>query len=107
MKKIIIAAIMLLSWNVGVQAQSVVKEGNTFKCVTKPSKKDTLVTSFKFEDSKGKTYPIIINKANGHCYIWRVSQKTGKPYPQPMKEEISIAVCKELGIKYVPKKAKK
>ena len=68
---------------------------------------DTLVTSFKFEDSKGKTYPIIINKANGHCYVWRVSQKTGKPYPQPMKEEISIAICKELGIKYVPKKAKK
>ena len=106
MKKLIIAAIMLLSWNAGVQAQSVVKEGNTFKCVTK-SKKDTLVTSFKFEDSKGKTYPIIINKANGHCYVWRVSQKTGKPYPQPMKEEISIAICKELGIKYIPKKAKK
>jgi hypothetical protein len=107
MKKLFIAAIMLFSLNMSIQAQSVVKEGNTFKCVTKSSKKDTLVTSFKFEDSKGKSYPIIINKANGHCYVWRVSQKTGKPYPQPMKEEISIAVCKELGIKYVPKKTKK
>lgn len=107
MKKLFMCITMMLSLSLATQAQSVVKEGNTFKYVTKSSKKDTLVTSFKFEDSKGKSYPIIINKANGHCYVWRVSQKTGKPYPQPMKEEISIAICKELGIKYIPKKAKK
>lgn len=107
MKKLIICISMMLAFGLVSNAQSVVKEGNTFKCVTKSSKKDTLITSFKFEDSKGKTYSIIINKINGHCYVWRVSQKTGKPYPQPMKEEISIAICKELGIKYIPKKAKK
>lgn len=107
MKKLAICITMMLAFSLVTTAQSVVKEGNTFKSIAKSSKKDTLVTSFKFEDSKGKSYPIIINKANGHCYVWRKSQKTGKNYPQPMKEEISIAVCKELGIKYVPKKTKK
>ena len=108
MKKIIIAAIMLLGWNVGVQAQSVIKEGNTFKCVTKSSKAkaDTLLTDYKFEDSKGLLYPIVVNKASGRCWIWKKSGKTGKMYKQYISEEVSKIVCRELDITYVPKTKK-
>ena len=56
MKKIIIAAIMLFSLNVGVQAQSVVKRGNTFTQVSnkggKSGGKETK-TQYTFKDSKG------------------------------------------------------
>jgi hypothetical protein len=107
MKKSFIAAIMLLSLNVGVQAQSVVRNGNTFKSATSSkTKADTLLTAYKFEDSKGVQYPIIINKTSGRCWIWKKSGKTGKMYKQYLNEEISKAVCKELGIKYVPKNRK-
>ncbi len=108
MKKLFIAAIMLLSWNVGVQAQSVERKGNMFYQVSsKTAKADTLVTDYGYQGSDGIAYSIIVNKASGRCYVWKYSSKTGKPYKMYMKEEISIAICKELGIKYVPKKAKK
>lgn len=71
MKQLIFCITMLLALCININAQSVVREGNTFKSVTKFSKakKDTLLTVYKFEDSKGIQYPIIINKANGHCYV--------------------------------------
>lgn len=102
MRKLIIAALMLLSWNVGVQAQSVVREGMTFKSVTKSSKAkaDTLLTSYRFEDSKGLQYPIIVNKQTGRCWVWKKSGKTGKMYKMYMKPDIAQAVCKELNINY-------
>ena len=97
---------MLLSLNVGVQAQNTIREGLTFKSVTKVSKAkaDTLLTAYKFEDSKGYLYPIIINKESGRCWIWKKSGKTGKMYKQYMKPEIAMQVAKELGINYQPKK---
>lgn len=106
MKKIIIAAIMLFSLSLCVQAQSVVREGNTFKLATKSYKvkADTLLTSYMFEDSKGLLYPIVINRQNGRCWIWKKSGKTGKMYKSYMKEDICKAVCEELNILYMPKK---
>lgn len=109
MKKIILCISMMLAFGVqNINAQNVVREGNTFKFANNSSKAkgDTLLTSFTFEDSKGLQYPIIINKSTGRCWIWKKSSKTGKMYRQYMKEEISKAVCKELSITYVPKKAK-
>ena len=108
MKKLFITAIMLFSLSLGVQAQSVVREGMTFKSVTASSraKADTLLTDYKFEDSKGLLYPIIINKQSGRCWIWKKSSKTSKMYKQYLNEEISRAVSKELGINYVPKTKK-
>lgn len=102
MKKIIIAAIMLLGLTMGVQAQSVVREGMTFKSVTKSSKSkaDTLLTSYKFEDSKGLLYPIIVNKQTGRCWVWKKSGKTGRMYKMYVNAEIAKTVCKELNIDY-------
>ena len=107
MKKIIIAVIMLLAFGIqSINAQSVVRNGNTFKSVSSSSRtsRDTLATKFMWEDSKGNKYPIIVNKKSGACYVWRKSAKTGKMYKSYLGAEVSQAVCKELGITYVSKK---
>lgn len=88
MKKIIIAAIMLLSLNVGVHAQSVVKSGNTFTQVSnkggKSGGKETK-TQYTYKDSKGNVYPVYLS-ASGKAFIKKVSKKTGKEYKQYMPE---------------------
>ena len=108
MKTIIISIIMMLACvnNSNIYAQSVTRVGNTFKSssIRTTHKADTLVTKFTFQDSKGIEYPIIVNKGSGACYVWKKSGKTGKLYRQYMKPEISQAVCKELDIKYTPRK---
>ena len=106
MKKVFIGILFALCIN--VNAQSIVREGNTFKSVSSKGstfqKGDTLVTSFIFEDSKGTKYPIIINRNSGSCYVLRKSSKTGKLYKSYMKPEISRQVAKELNITYKAKK---
>ena len=108
MKKLIFAVVMLLAFGVqNTNAQSVVRNGNTFKSVSSnPSRtsRDTIATKFEWEDSKGNKYPIIVNKGSGACYVWRKSAKTGKMYKSYLGAEVSQAVCKELGITYVSKK---
>lgn len=88
MKKIIIAAIMLFSLNVGVQAQSVVKSGNTFTQVSnkggKSGGKETK-TQYTFKDSKGNIYSVYLS-STGKAFIKKVSKKTGKEYKQYMPE---------------------
>ena len=103
MKKIIFAMVMMFcALNVNAQ---VVRNGNTFKQTSSRSaSKDTLVTKFDYEDSKGTSYKIIINRSSGRCYVWKKSGKTGKLYKQYMKEEVSRAVAKEYGVAYVEKK---
>lgn len=108
MKKLIFAVVMLLAFGVqSINAQSVVRNGNTFKSVSSNSSRtsrDTIATKFEWEDSKGNKYPIIVNKGSGACYVWRKSAKTGKMYKSYLGAEVSQAVCKELGITYVSKK---
>ena len=108
MKELIFAVVMLLAFGVqNTNAQSVVRNGNTFKSVSSNSSRtsrDTIATKFEWEDSKGNKYPIIVNKGSGACYVWRKSAKTGKMYKSYLGAEVSQAVCKELGITYVPKK---
>lgn len=108
MKKLIFAVVMLLAFGVqSINAQSVVRNGNTFKSVSSSSSRtsrDTIATKFEWEDSKGNKYPIIVNKGSGACYVWRKSAKTGKMYKSYLGAEVSQAVCKELGITYVSKK---
>lgn len=89
MKNFIIAAIMLFSLNVGVQAQSVVKSGNNFTQVSnnkgeKSSGKETK-TKYTYTDSKGNVYPIYLS-ASGKAFIKKVSKKTGKEYRQYLPE---------------------
>lgn len=107
MRIIIISIIMMLACvnNSSIYAQSIVREGKTFKQVStrNTAKKDTLVTGYQFEDSKSIKYPIIINKSSGRCYIWKKSSKTGKLYKQYMKDEVSRSISKELNINYKQK----
>lgn len=93
---------MLLSMN-NSNAQNVVFNNGVFKTTKTKAVKDTLVTSFKYEDAKGKQYPIIINKANGRCYTWRKSSKTGKVYKSYLPKEVSKQVANKLHINYKEK----
>lgn len=101
--------LMMLIVSCNMSAQEIKREGMTFKSVTnspKGSKADTLLTAFKWEDSKGLLYPIIVNKQSGRCWIWKKSGKTGRMYKQYMKEEVSRSVCREYSITYIPKQSK-
>ena len=86
MKKIIIVAIMLFSLSLGVQAQSVVKSGNTFTQVSnkKPADEGT-ATKYQYVDSKGIVYTVMLS-SKGKAFIWKTSQKTGKMYKQYLPE---------------------
>lgn len=87
MKKIFIAAIMLFGLTMGVQAQSVVREGKTFTQVINKEKsagKETK-TEYVYKDSKGNCYPVFLS-STGKAFIKRVSKKTGKEYKQYVPE---------------------
>ena len=88
MKSIIITAIMLFSLSLGVQAQSIQRQGNTFTQVSnkggKSGGKETK-TQYTFKDSKGNVYPVYLS-ASGKAFIKRISQKTGKEYKQYVPE---------------------
>lgn len=96
-----ILLLFLLATVQPAQAQRVIRNGNTFKFETISQKKDTLLTEYRVEHGE-YTYPIIVNKKSGRCYIWRRS-KTGKMYRQYLPSHISRQVCTELHIKYVEK----
>jgi len=108
MRKLLFCITMMLTLgmnNSTAYAQSFTRNGKTFKQTpTKGTvKKDTLLTSYTFEDSKGISYPIVINRSSGRCYIWKKSGKTHRLYKMYMKEEISRQICKELGVIYKTK----
>ena len=88
MKKLFIVAIMLLSWNMGIQAQSVQKQGNNFTQVSnkggKSGGKETK-TQYTYTDSKGVVYPVWLS-STGKAFIKKVSKKTGKEYKQYVPE---------------------
>lgn len=90
MKKIIFIMVALLMAVVNMSAQKVVLNGNTFKV-----KRDTIVTKFQYEDSKGKKYPIVFDKGKSKCYVCKIS-KNGKFYRQWMTQEINEAISNEL-----------
>lgn len=75
MKKIIIAAIMLLSMNVGVQAQSVQRQGNNFTQVSnKKSSGKTAKTQYTYTDSKGVVHPVYLSEG-GKAFIYYTDKK--------------------------------
>lgn len=82
-------------------AQSFVKKGNNFENVASTATK----TKFTWTDTKGNTYPIYVTKT-GRCFVNKISSKTNKEYKYYLKEDLSRAICKELGIMY-QEKAKK
>jgi hypothetical protein len=87
MKKIILAAIMLFSLNMGIQAQSVERKGNNFTQVSnkKEVSEKEVKPKYTYTDSKGNVYPIYLSSA-GKAFIKKVSKKTGKEYKQYLPE---------------------
>lgn len=85
MKKLIIAA-MMLTLSMGITAQNVVKQGNTFTAVSnrKAAAKDS-ATAYQYADSKGKVYKIMLS-STGKAFIWKTSKKTGKAYKEYLPE---------------------
>lgn len=98
MKKLLLLAVAAML-SMGVYSQNVTRHGNVFVQTTKVTK-DTLVTKYQYKDSKNKTYSIIINKANGRCYVWKKSNKSGRMYRQYMKPEVAKTISRELKINY-------
>ena len=105
MKKLFIAAIMLLAFSVNnssTYAQNVKREGTTF--VVSSSRKSAEPTKTKFTWKVGDVeYPIYIS-STGSCYIIKTSKKSGKEYKQYLPKEVCAEICKELNVEYKPKK---
>ena len=97
MRKLYIIFALLLAVS-SMSAQSVSRSGNVFKAEKKTYVRDTLVTQYKYEDSKGNSYPIIVNKKSGACYVCKLS-KNNKFYRQYLNKDIKAQICKELNIK--------
>ena len=100
----VLAALMLATPICG----EVIKQGNTFVQIPKEggiakSKTKPVKTKFTYKDSKGVEYPIYISE-NGSCFVYKISKKTGKEYKQYLGKEMSMQICKELGITYKGKK---
>lgn len=105
MKKVFIAAMMLLALsvnNISTYAQSVKREGTTFVVSSSRSKAEPTKTKFTWKVGD-VDYPIYIS-STGSCYIIKTSKKTGKDYKQYLPKEVCAEISKELGIEYKPKK---
>ena len=82
------------------------RNGNEFSSASRENNSNlvnTEITNYTWKDSKNNVYPIYIT-SNGSCFIYRISNKTGKEYKQYMKVEISQQICTELGREYKGKR---
>lgn len=107
MKKVILLAVVLLvgAFAAGAQTTKVsgdkfTREGDTFiqKSSRGASSNKDQATSYKWKDSKGNEYQIILHEYTkgekaGHmtCYVWKISQKTGKEYKYYLPDGEAIA----------------
>ena len=110
MKKIILIALIIsacISSNVFAQNTTISftgeeysRNGNTFSSASSSrTKSQDEKTIYTWKDSKGNEYPIYIS-SSGSCYVFKVSNKTGKEYKSYMKPDISRQICSELGREY-------
>lgn len=108
MRKHFIILIIALMWAmVGAAQESPAKVERNDRVFSqksvKKAKTEPIVTDFRWEDSKGNQYPILVNPNSGRCFVIKVSGKTGKEYKQYLDAEVAKQVCKEIGIAYVEK----
>lgn len=73
---IIVLVLGFLATSMGMKAQNVVLEGNTF--VQQQSVGDSIKTEYYYQDSKGVKHPIFLS-SKGKAYCW-VKSKSGKMY---------------------------
>lgn len=113
MKKFIIWVMcIILVGLVGCQttkAQTVKREGKTFIAESSrgTSASSDVQTTYKWKDSKGQEYPIVLHKyTKGEkkdqwgAYVIRKSAKTGKDYKYyfPKNGEIAAEIVREMGL---------
>ena len=86
MKQFILYVFIMLGMSLGIQAQSVTRQGNTFTQVSnkKSANKETK-TQYTYKDSKGVEYPVYLS-STGKAFIKKISKKTGKEYKQYVPE---------------------
>lgn len=98
----ILLVALVLGMSVTTASAQVVKQGNVFtiKSSRSGSVRDTIVTKYTFENSKGDKLPIILNKANGVCYVYQVSKKTGKGYRRSFNHDNDIQISKDIAKEY-------
>ena len=103
MKKFFIMVALVLGTMTAVANDSthvVIREGNNFSFAqTQKKGKSETKTEYTFTIND-KAYDVYIS-GNGRCYIYRVSQKTGKVYKSYLPEEVARTICNELGVEYV------
>jgi hypothetical protein len=81
-KKALILVLFVLLGGITVQAQEVIRKGNTFEQVSKKKQKETYkLTQYTYIASDGIKYPIYVSE-KGKYFIFRKSAKTGKEYRQ-------------------------
>lgn len=102
--KLAVVLVMLLAFITVSSAyadNNVKREGNTFvsTSIRSTEKSEPIKTKFTYKDNKDIEYPIYISK-NNSCFIIKTSKKTGKKYRSYLSAEISIQICKELGVEY-------
>ena len=106
MKKLLLIIVMCIL-SVGAFAQKTyVREGNVFtttRSSTGKVKSEPTKTKFMHKDTKGNEYPIFIS-STGSCFVVKTSAKTGKEYRNYLGPEMSMEICKELGVEYKGKK---
>ena len=75
MKKLVICITMMFSLGLGIQAQSVQRQGNTFTQVNnkKSTAKETK-TQYTYTDSKGIVYPVYLSE-RGKAFIYYINKK--------------------------------
>lgn len=107
MRKIFIILAMVMGISIVGAAQNsdakVQRNGKVFSQSVKKAKTEPVITDFQWKDSKGNTYPILVNPNSGRCFVLKTSKKTGKEYKQYLDAEVAKQVCKEVGIAYVEK----
>lgn len=101
MHKLILIAILVIASVSASYAQNYTKDGKTYKAEKVEKTSTEIETGFTWEDSKGVQYPIYMGKT-GSCYIKKISKKTGNEYKQYLGAEVSVDICKQLGVEYKP-----
>lgn len=84
MLNILLVALIAVFTTTMVEAQSVVRNGNTFTQQSKP-KTEAKVTQYTYIDRDGVKYPIYLS-SKGKAFIIKTSKKTGKQYRQYLPE---------------------
>lgn len=106
-KYFVIIFVMFFLVNIAADAQSFKCEGNNYTAVSKGrSSEQGEKTPYTYTAKNGKEYQIYI-KSDGYCYTIRTSDKTGKEYKSPVKEDISRDICAKMKREYTHKTNKR